>query len=326
MFVTTRLMLTVCTLACAFSASLASAQSFPSKTVTFIVPYPAGGPSDFVARQLQPQLNKHLGQTVVVENVGGAGGAIGIQKVLSAPHDGYNIVLGTPMELVLAPLGIASVKFRPEDLKLIGRVGTTSMVLLTRKDLSANNLTELIALAKQGKGLSYGSVGPGSLYHLVGEKFAQVTGAKLLHVPYKGAAPLVSDLLGGQIDMVFMPFAGNIPSMIADGKVKAMGLTTKSPNPRHPQLTAIAAQKGFDGFEFDLWAAVGVPKNTPDDVAARLRSAFYDALQNPDTRKALEATGTTLAAPMSLEELARMYAAETTRYQTIAKSINLQPQ
>lgn len=326
MILTTNLKRALCAIACALAAFQVSAQAFPSKAITFVVPYPAGGPSDFVARQLQPQLNKHLAQTIIVENVGGAGGAIGIQKVLGAPHDGYNIVLGTPMELVLAPLGIASAKFKPEDIKLIGRVGTTSMVLLTRKDLPANNLTELIAVAKQRNGLSYGSVGPGSLYHLVGEKFAQVTGAKLLHVPYKGAAPLVSDLLGGQIDMVFMPFAGNIPGMIADGKVKAMGLTTKTPNPRHPQLVAIAAQKGFDGFEFDLWAAVGVPKNTPEDVAARLRNAFYDALQNPETRKALEATGTTLVAPMSLDELARMYTAETARYQAIAKSINLQPQ
>jgi len=315
-------------LLCSAAVLQAAAQSFPSKAVNLVVPYPAGGPSDFVARQLQPELNRLLGQPVIIENVGGVGGAIGIQKVLNAPADGYNMTLGTPMELVLAPLAMSAVKFKPDDMKLVAQLVTTTMVLITRKDLPANNVEELIAMAKKpgAKELSYGSVGPGSLYHLIGEKFAQQTGTKMLHVPYKGAAPLMTDLMGGQIDMVFIPLAGSTPAMITEGKVKALGLTTKTPHPRFPNIPALAAQKGMEGFEFDLWAGIEVPKNTPADVTARLNKAIYEALQNADIRKAYEATGNTVAKPMSPDELARVYNSETARYQAIAKSINLQPQ
>jgi tripartite-type tricarboxylate transporter receptor subunit TctC len=315
-------------LLCSAAVLQAAAQTFPSKAVNLVVPYPAGGPSDFVARQLQPELNRLLGQPVIIENIGGVGGAIGIQKVLNAPADGYNMTLGTPMELVLAPLAMSAVKFKPDDMKLVAQLVTTTMVLITRKDLPANNVEELIAMAKKpgAKELSYGSVGPGSLYHLIGEKFAQQTGTKMLHVPYKGAAPLMTDLMGGQIDMVFIPLAGSTPAMITEGKVKALGLTTKTPHPRFPNIAALAAQKGMEGFEFDLWAGIEVPKNTPADVTARLNKAIYEALQNADIRKAYEATGNTVAKPMSPEELARLYNSETARYQAIAKSINLQPQ
>ena len=315
-------------LLCSAAVLQAAAQTFPSKAVNLVVPYPAGGPSDFVARQLQPELNRLLGQPVIIENIGGVGGAIGIQKVLSAPADGYNMTLGTPMELVLAPLAMSAVKFKPDDMKLAAQLVTTTMVLITRKDLPANNVEELIAMAKKpgAKELSYGSVGPGSLYHLIGEKFAQQTGTKMLHVPYKGAAPLMTDLMGGQIDMVFIPLAGSTPAMITEGKVKALGLTTKMQHPRFPNIPALAAQKGLEGFEFDLWAGIEVPKNTPADVTARLNKAIYEALQNADIRKAYEATGNTVAKPMSPEELARVYNSETARYQAIAKSINLQPQ
>ena len=315
-------------LLCSAVALQATAQNFPTKPVTLVVPYPAGGPSDYVARQLQPELSKVLNQTTIVENIGGVGGAIAIQKVLSSQADGHQLTLGTPMELVLAPLAMSAVKFKPEDMKVVARVGTTSMVLLTRKDLPANNMDELVAMIKKpgAKELSYGSVGPGSLYHLIGEKFAQVTGAKMLHVPYKGAAPLITDLMGGQIDMVFMPLAGGTPGMIADGKVKAMGITARSPHPKFPQLPALAALKGFEGFEFDLWAGLQVPAKTPPEVTQKLNKAVYEVLQNPTVRNNLESTGTMVGASLSPDELARMYGNEITRYQALAKSINLQPQ
>ena len=304
------------------------AQGFPSKPVTMVVPYPAGGPSDYVARQVQPELSKALNQTVIVDNVGGVGGAIAIQKVLSAPADGHLLTLGTPMELVLAPLAMSAVKFKPEDMKVVARIGTTSMVLLTRKDLPVNNFEELVALVKKPgtKELSYGSVGPGSLYHLIGEKFSQVTGAKMLHVAYKGAAPLITDLMGGQIDMVFIPLAGGTPGMIAEGKVKAMGITGRTPHPKFPQLPALAAIKGFEGFEFDIWAGLQVPAKTPADVTQKLNKAIYEALQNSTLRSNLESTGTVVGGATSPDELARMYSSEIARYQAIAKSINLQPQ
>ena len=313
---------------CSAAAFQAAAQGFPNKPVNLVVPYPAGGPSDYVARQIQPELGKILGQPVIVENIGGVGGAIAIQKVLSGPADGHQLTLGTPMELVLAPLAMSAVKFKPEDMKVVARVGTTSMVLLTRKDLPANNIDELLALVKKpgAPELSYGSVGPGSLYHLVGEKFSQIAGAKMLHVPYKGAAPLLTDLMGGQIDLVFMPLAGGTPGMMAEGKVKALGITGRTPHPKFPQLPALAAHKGMEGLEFDLWAGLQVPAKTPADVTQKLNKVIYEALQNPTLRNNLESTGTLVGAPLSVDELTRMYGTEITRYQAIARSINLQPQ
>lgn len=318
------------TLALSAGLTLASlhAQGFPSKPVTIVVPYPAGGPSDYVARQVQPELGKALNQPVIVENIGGVGGAIAIQKVLSAAADGHQLTLGTPMELVLAPLAMSAVKFKPEDMKVVARIGTTSMVLLTRKDLPVNNFEELVAMVKKpgAKELSYGSVGPGSLYHLIGEKFSQVTGAKMLHVPYKGAAPLITDLMGGQIDMVFIPLAGGTPGMIAEGKVKALGITGRTPHPKFPQLQALASIKGFESFEFDIWAGLQVPAKTPADVTQKLNKAIYEALQNSTLRNNLESTGSVVGSVSSPDELARMYSSEIARYQAIAKSINLQPQ
>ncbi len=248
--------------------------------------------------------------------------------MLAAAHDGHTLILGSPMELVLAPLAMSSVKHKPEDVKVVARVGTTHMVLLTRKDLPVNNIDELIALIKKpgAKSLSYGSVGPGSLYHLLGEKFALHTGTALLHIPYKGAAPLLTDLMGGQIDMVFMPLAGGTPGMIADGKVKAIGITSRTPHPRFPHLTPMAAQKSMAGFEYDLWVGLQVPAATPAEATLKLNKAIYEVLQNPSVRNNLESSGSLIGQPMDVAELARMYSAEIARYQAIAKSIQLQPQ
>lgn len=313
----------------AFSMStlVATAQSYPNRLLNMVVPYPAGGPSDFVARTIQVELAKNLGQQIIVENVGGASGGMGIQKVIQAPADGYTLLLGTPMELILTPIGLEAVKHKPEDIKIAAIMSRTSLVLMGRKDLAANTVEELMALAKKSgaKELTYGSIGPGSLYHLAAESFSQKTGIKMLHVPYKGAAPLVTDLMGGQIDIVFMPYAGNIPSMIQEGKVKAFGLTTRIPNPSAPNLPTLANVKGLDGFEFDLWVGLGVAKNTSDANIETLNKAVYSVLKNVEIRKAFERTGK-VSDPLSPAELSRIYLSEIQRYQAIAKAANVKAQ
>lgn len=310
------------------AATAASAQTYPSHLMTMIVPYPAGGPSDFVARQIQPDLGKLLGQQMIVDNVGGVSGALGIQKMLSAPADGHTITLASPMEMVLAPLALSAVKFKPDDLRLAGLLVRTPMVLLGRKDLPAKDVDELVHQARQpgAKELSYASVGPGSLYHIAGEAFARQTGLKMLHVPYKGAAPIMTDLMGGQIDLVFVPLAGSVPSFIQEGKVKCYGIAASKPHPLFPSYPVLTASKGLAGFEFETWAGIAVPKATPDDVVAKLNKAVYQALQNPDVRKAFESTGNTVAQPAVPAELNKLYAAEIARYQTLAKTLNVQPQ
>jgi tripartite-type tricarboxylate transporter receptor subunit TctC len=255
----------------------AVAQTYPVKPISLIVPYPAGGPSDFFARRVQPDAAARLGQTMVIENIGGAGGSIGLSKLVNSPADGYTLSLGSPMELVLAPMAIQGVKYKSEDFKLVAQFTTTNTVLAVRNSLNVKSVDDLLALARKSadKPLSYGSVGPGSLYHLIGEKFSQLTQVQMLHIPYKGIAPLLTDLMGGQIDMAFLPMAGSIPQTLIDGKIQGLAVTSKNPHPLFKQFPAMAAMKGLEAMEFDIWAGVQVHRNTPDAVVNTLNKAVY---------------------------------------------------
>jgi tripartite-type tricarboxylate transporter receptor subunit TctC len=232
------------------------------------------------------------------------------------------------MELMLAPLAIKGARFKSEDFKLVAHLISTSTVLAVRSNLPVQNVNELIALAKSSasKPLTYGSVGPGSLYHLIGEKLAQDVGVQLTHVPYRGIAPLMTDLMGGQIDMAFLPMAGTIMQAVSEGKMRGLGVTAKQAHPLFPQYPPLAAMPGLEAMEFELWAGIHVHKDTPDAAVQRLNQAFYVALQNPDVRKALEGTGNNVMSPRSPAELARLFQQETERYRALARSINLQAQ
>ena len=312
----------------ALTLQLAQAQNYPNKTISLIVPYPAGGPSDFFARKVQPEAAAKLGQTMIVENIGGAGGSIGLSKLITAPADGYTLALASPMELVLAPMAIQGVKYKSEDFKLVAQFTTTNTILAVRNTLGVKTVDELLALARKNPNnqLSYGSVGPGSLYHLIGEKFSQLTKISMLHVPYKGIAPLLGDLMGGQIDMAFLPMAGSIPATISDGKIQGLAVTAKTPHPLFKQFPAMAAMKGLEGMDFDIWSGIQVHKNTPDEVVNALNKAFYASAEVSETRKALESSGNVVLPTRTPTELARIYQSEIERYRSIAKSINLQPQ
>ena len=312
----------------ASAMTTAWANSYPAKPISLIVPYPAGGPSDFFARKVQPDAAQRLGQPMIIENIGGAGGAIGMSKLINTPADGYTLSAGSPMELVLAPLAIQGVKYKPEDFKLVAQFTTTSTILAVRNSLNIKTVDELLAYARKNpdKPLSYGSVGPGSLYHLVGEKFSQLTKQQMLHVPYKGIAPLLTDLMGGQIDMAFLPLGGSIPQTILDGKIQGVAVTAKTPHPLFKQFPPMAAMKGLEAMDFDIWAGIQVHKNTPDNVVNALNKAFNAAMEVPETRKAFEANGNLILPSRTPAELARVYQGEIERYRAIAKSINLQPQ
>jgi tripartite-type tricarboxylate transporter receptor subunit TctC len=238
------------------------------------------------------------------------------------------MIMASPMELILAPLRMAAVKHKREDLRLAAVLVNTTMIMLGRKDLPANTVDELIEAAKRpvAKELSSGSVGAGSMYHLVAETFSRQTGVKMLHVPYKGAAPLLTDLMAGQIDLVFMPLAGNVGSLIKEGKVKAFGVAAKQPHPLFANLPTLPSSKALSSFEFDLWAGIEVAKSTPEPVVEQINKAIAQALQNPEIREAYESTGNEVGRPMSPAELNKLYTAEIARYQGIAKSLSLQPQ
>ena len=310
------------------TGTVAHAQTYPAKPVSIVVPYPAGGPSDFFARQLQPTASQNLGQSVIIENIGGASGTIGVSRVLSAPADGHMLVLGSPMELILAPMAIQGIRYKAEDLKLVAHIASTSTILAVRSNLGVNNVADLIALAKNSanRPLSYGSVGNGSLYHIIGEKFSQLARVPLTHVPYRGIAPLMTDLMGGQIDMAFLPVAGSVMQTISDGKIRGLAVTSKQPHPLFSSFPALAAMPGMDAMQFDIWAGIQVHKDTPDAVVQRLNQVFFASAQNPGVRKALESTGNYLSPARSPAELATLYRQEIERYRAIAQSINLQAQ
>jgi tripartite-type tricarboxylate transporter receptor subunit TctC len=306
------------------------AQSFPTKTVTLMVPYPAGGVSDVIARTLNNTLAKHLGQTVIVENLGGASGGIAGQKVLNSPADGHVIFQGSPNELILAPLANAAIKYKPEDFRLVQMITINPLVMLARKDLPASNGDELIAYAKkeaaEGRSLTYASVGPGSLYHLLGEHMSSVTGIPMTHVPYKGGAPAVQDLMGGQVDIFMTPYGKGQVQLVEDGKLKAPAVLSAERQALFGKVPTLNESKALKGFVFDTWAGYFVHKDTPEPVVQALHKALSEVASDPTVKQALEAQAMIVPRPQSLTALGKLYADNTTRYQAIAKSMRLQPQ
>ena len=304
---------------CAVSL-LAHAQTFPTRQVTMIVPYPAGGASDFVARLIQPEYERQFAQTIIVENVGGASGAIGVQRALDAVADGHTQLLATPMELVLAPLSLPAIKFKPEDVRLVGLIASTSILLLVRSDVPARTIDELLAWAA-GRTLTFGNVGVGSQYHLMAGKLAAMAGLQVTHVPYKGVGPLLNDLAGMQIDAAFLPLAGPIPGMVKEGKVKAIGVSSPGPHPMFPDVAPISRHKLLPEFNFDIWIGVQVPASTPEHAATRINAAINHVIRQPEVRKGLEGTGATMAPAMTSMELDALFRTEVARYRAMASSM-----
>jgi tripartite-type tricarboxylate transporter receptor subunit TctC len=310
------------------AAGMAFAQSYPTKPINLMVPYPAGGPSDVAARIFTVPLAKELGQQVIVENLGGVSGALAAQKVLAAPADGYYLFQGSPNEVILAPLANAAVKLRTEDFRLVHPVTDAVMVFVARKDLPANNVDELIALARKSgdRPLSYGSVGVGSLYHLILENVQQLAGIKLMHAPYKGNAPLLQDLGGGQVDFAVLVYSAAMGALADQGRLKVIGQLGAQRSELLKNVPTVSEGKELKNFSYKIWSGFMVPKNTPEDVVQRLHKAIGATLKDPSVRSQLAAQTQLAAPPMSLAESAKFFEGETARYREIAKSIHLQPQ
>lgn len=313
-----------------FSLGLAQAQSFPSKPVTLMVPYPPGGLSDVIARTIHNTLSKHLGQPVIVENLGGASGGIAAQKVLSAPADGYYIFQGSPNELILAPLSNAAIRYKSEDFRLVQMISINPMAMFGRKDLPASNGDELVAYARkaaaEGKPLTYASVGPGSMYHLLGEHLSKLTGIPMTHVPYKGGAPAQQDLMGGLVDVFISPFGKGQVALVDDGKIKAVAVLSTERQELLKKAPPLNDSKALKGFVFDTWSGYFVHKDTPEPIVQALHKALSEVANDPSIRATLEAQAMVVPRPQPLHALGKVYSDNTARYRAIAKAMNLQPQ
>jgi tripartite-type tricarboxylate transporter receptor subunit TctC len=313
-----------------FSIAL-QAQTFPAKPVTLMVPYPAGGLSDVIARTVNGPMSKVLAQPVLVENLGGASGSIAAQKVLNAPSDGYLLFQGSPNELIFAPLGISSVKYKSEDFRQIHRVGMAPMAIIARPDLPANNADELVAYAikaaKEGKSMTYGSVGIGSFYHLLGEQMSKVIGAPMLHVPYKGGADVFKDMMGNQVDIFITPYGAPQVELAKTGKLKFIaGVAPGARGPLMPQLPSTTESKLLKGFSAEIGTGYFVKRDTPEAVVQTLHKAIQTTMADAEFKARIVALGQEMSPLQSLDAANKAFVDETAQYRAIAKSINLQPQ
>jgi tripartite-type tricarboxylate transporter receptor subunit TctC len=313
-----------------FLAGVAYAQTYPSKPVTLMVPYPAGGLSDVIARTVNTTLSKNFGQPVLVENLGGASGSIGAQKVLTAPSDGQMIFQGSPNELILAPLAISAVKYKSEDFRLVQMIATAQIGFLARKDLPVNNVDEFLDYArkeaKEGRPVTYASVGPGSFYHLLGEHLSKVSNIEMTHVPYKGIAPALQDVMGGQVDIFLAPMGKANIELQKQGKLKVLAMLNNERIESFKDYPAISESKALKTFAFNIWTGYFVKKDTPEPVVQVIYKAITDSLTDPAVRAGLEANSQVVAKPLSLQAVDKAYADGTAQFRAIAKTINLQPQ
>ncbi|MDM0049905.1 tripartite tricarboxylate transporter substrate binding protein [Variovorax sp. J22R115] len=321
------LMATIAVLSIGAQAPALAAEAFPSKPLTMLVAFPPGGPADVLARAMQPTMSRLLGQPFIIENLPGAGGALAAQRLLSRPADGYTLIMGSPNEAILAPLANASAKYKAEEFALLAPISTHPLVVMARNDLPFNSLEQLIADGRKpgSKSLTFGSPGYGSMYHIVSEYMAQTTGAKLLHVPYKGATPMLQDLVGQQIDITILPNLGASTQLLESHKLKAINVLDTQRMPTLPDAAAISESAIPQKAELvhSVWLAVMTKSGIPVDRQKVLLEASQKAIQSPEMIKALEQSGVQPMKPQPLEASAKFYADETAKFQKMARSIKL---
>lgn len=280
--------------ACAAAAALpaaARAEAWPAHPIRLVVPFPAGGPTDIVARPFGVMLGEALKQTVIVDNRGGAGGGIGADAVAKAPPDGYTLLLGTVGTAAINVSLYPKLSYDPvRDFTPIALLAGAPVAVVVNAEQPIKSVGELIAQAKARPGtINYGSAGNGTPGHLTAEMFASAAGVKLSHLPYKGSAPAISDLLGNQIPMMFDPVQSVLPH-IQSGKLRALAVSSRVRSAVLPNVPT-AAESGLKGFETAAWWALYAPANLPPDVLAKLRGEALAIVQSPAFRDKLVPLG-----------------------------------
>jgi tripartite-type tricarboxylate transporter receptor subunit TctC len=273
-----------------FATSLAAAQAWPAKPITLIVPFPPGGSSDALARAITTPLSQSLGQPVVVESKPGAGATVGADYVAKAKADGYTLLMGA----VHHTIATSVYKKLPYDFEKsfapITTVALVPNVLVVNAKSTATDVKSLVTLAKASPGkLSYGSNGNGTVQHLIGTQFSSIAGVDLLHVPYKGSAPLTTDLLGGQVDMSFDTLTPLVQHIKA-GKLRALAVTTAKRSSTLPDVPTLA-EAGMKDFNQGTWFGILAPAATPKDVVAKLNGEIVKIIQSPEFKKRMEEIG-----------------------------------
>ena len=299
----------------------AAQPSFPSKPITLIVPFTAGGASDLGARMLGTELTKLLGQNVVVENLAGASGALAAQKLLRAPADGYTLLYGGLSESLLVPQINTSLGYKPEDMLPIAMVGSSPILYVVRPDFPANTMDELVALVRKSPGkYSFGSAGIGSFAHVMGEVVKQRTGMFIVHIPYRGGQQVITDVIGGQLDMGITTAAG-AASMIANKRIKALGVSASQRVSVIKDVPTFSESVALKGLKMSVWAFIYAPNKTPAAVVDRLNSAINTALTAPAIKEAGVRLASELPSLMTPAESRAFIAAEQALYKPITSRI-----
>jgi len=267
------------------------AQSYPSRPIQLIVPFPPGGATDIVGRLVGKKLGERLNQAVVIENRPGAGTVIGAGLVAKAPADGYTLLISSGSTFTVNPAINPKLPYDPiKSFEPIGLVARVPLLLLARADVPVSDFKQLVAAVQRSPDkYVYGSFGNGTTAHFTGEQLWNAAGIKLLHVAYKGSAPAMSDLLAGQIPFTIDTVAAALPHLKA-GKIKAIASTGVSRTPHLPQVPTVA-ESGFPGFSSDSWLAVVAPRGLPADVKAKLQQALADTMKDAELRDKLVASG-----------------------------------
>jgi tripartite-type tricarboxylate transporter receptor subunit TctC len=301
----------------ALTASGAMAQTWPSKPITLVVPFPAGGTTDALARALGEKLSQRLGQPVIVENRGGAGATLGANYVAKAAPDGYTLLVGAVHHTIATSVYKKLPYDFQKDFAPITTIATVPNVLVVNASTPAKNVAELVALVKAEPGkLSYGSNGNGTAQHLIGTQFQALTGTSLLHVPYQGSGPLTTDLLGGQITMSFDTITP-VLQHIKSGKLRALAVSTAKRSSALPDVPTLD-EAGLKGFNIGTWFGVLAPVATPKDLVARLNTEMVGIIHSPEFQKRMGELG---AEPIgdSQAQMAQQIKDETEKFAGLVK-------
>ncbi|MGH8663188.1 MAG: Bug family tripartite tricarboxylate transporter substrate binding protein [Burkholderiales bacterium] len=314
-------------LAAMSAGSIAAAQSpdtsaYPTRPMRLIVPFPPGGGNDILARSVGQRLSPIIGQQIVVDNRGGAGGVLGATLAAKAPPDGYTLFLGSLGNLAHNPALKESLPYKPlSDFETVTLLATSSLVLAVNPRVQADSVSALLALAKANPGkLNYASAGAGSSLHMTAELFKHATGANLLHVPYKGTGPALTDLVGGRVDLIFSTMPPVLPHL-QGGRLHALGVTTAKRARSLPDVPTIA-ESGVAGFDVSNWQGIVTPRHTPVPIVRKLNQALLDTLNAPGmadalAKQGLEAAGGTPA------QFRALIGAEIARYTNLVKATGI---
>jgi tripartite-type tricarboxylate transporter receptor subunit TctC len=304
-------------------APVARAAEFPTRPIKLVIPYAAGGPTDIFGRLLAEYLGKDLKQTVIVENKPGAQGAIGAEMVARAEPDGYTLFGTSGSVIVLNPLLYKKLSYDPaKDLRMLALVTEVPVVLCINPSVPAKTVAEFVAYAKQNPGkLNFGSSGTGSFTHLAGEMFKQMAGIEMTHVAYKGAAPALTDVISGNIQLMFESVSTALPP-IQSGMLRPLGIGAAQRHPGLPDVPTIA-ESGYPEYSVSVWNGVAVPARLPDDVVRILTDSLDRVMNDPAFRASLEKVGYTALRPRSASAISEFMDAERTRWTKVVKSQNI---